>query len=221
MLREERRAPRQRVEPIEIERGAGAAGHRDEMNDRVGRSAERHRGRDRVLERLGRQDLARRQVLPHHLDDAAAARGRPSARCAESAAGIDDAPGSVMPSASDRRRHRRRRAHRHARAERAGDAVFHLAPGALVERAGAPLGPVLPDVAAASRGSARASCRGASGRPARRSPGGSRWSAPITQRRHRLVAAAEQDRAVGGVRRAALPRPPSPAGCDRASCSAS
>ena len=46
------------------------------------------------------QDVARLQIVPHHLHDAAAAVRRPCASGRESTAGIDDAPGSVRPSVS-------------------------------------------------------------------------------------------------------------------------
>ena len=196
-VREERRAPRQRVEAIQIQRRAGASRHRDEMDDRVGRSAERHRRRHRVLERLGRQDVARRQVFPHHLDDAAAGRGG-HARMRRVGRRNRRRAGQRQAQRVHRRRHRRRRAHRHAGAERARDAVFHLAPGAVVEQAGALLVPVLPDVGARAEDLPAPVA-------AQHRPGGHEDRRQVRagrahhQRRDGLVAAAEQDDAVGGV----------------------
>ena len=57
---------------------------------------------DGVVERLLRQEVARLQVLPDHLDDALAASASPCAEWFESGAGIDDAPGSVKPERSRR-----------------------------------------------------------------------------------------------------------------------
>ena len=157
------------------------------------------------------------QILPDHLDDPPAGGRRPCANAPSRRAGIDDAPGQRHAERLGGRRHRRGRAHRHAGAERAGDAVFHLAPRALVERARAAFGPVLPDVAALIRASARASCRAASVRRGRRCRQ-VRARRAHEQRRHGLVAAAEQHGAVSRDRSAAPLPPPSPAGCDRASC---
>ena len=179
MFADERRAARQRVEAIEIERDAGAPGHRDQVDDRIGRSAERHGGGDGVVERLGRHDVARRQVFPHHLDDAAA-RGRGHARmrrsrpresttrrAASSPAPRPPPPSSRPcpssctcrtsarcrpPSRATRSRRSRRRASRPSTSRRR----------------------------CRCRASGRASCRAASARPARRSPAGSSLVAPIS-----------------------------------------
>ena len=119
--------------------------------------------------------------------------------CPESAAGIDDAPGSVNAERVDGRRHSRRRAHRHARAEGARDAVFHLAPRALVDRARAPFRPVLPDVGAgAERLAAPVAAEHRAGRHEDEREVRARRA--HDHRRHRLVAAAEQDRAIGRIR---------------------
>ena len=61
------------LEIVETDVLAGAARLRDQMDDRVGGAAHRHRNRDGILERLAGLDLLRGQVFPHHLDDAAAA----------------------------------------------------------------------------------------------------------------------------------------------------
>jgi hypothetical protein len=52
-----------------------------------------------AFSKFSRVWILRRQVFPHHLDDAAAAFG-PCGWWLASAAGIDEAPGSVMPMAS-------------------------------------------------------------------------------------------------------------------------
>ena len=71
--------------------------------------------------------------------------------CPASAAGSDDAPGSVSPRASAMRHHGGRSAHGHARAERTRDAVLDIGPVRLGDRAGALLVPVLPSVRAGAQ----------------------------------------------------------------------
>ena len=72
---------------------------RDQMHDGIGRAADReHRG-DGVVEGVGVEDVARLEVLPHHLHDALA-RERGHRAWRESGAGIEAAPGRVKPSAS-------------------------------------------------------------------------------------------------------------------------
>ena len=58
---------------------ARAPGERDQMNDRVGRSADGHVGRDRIFKRGSAEDVSRLQIFPDHLDDAAAAVRSPCA----------------------------------------------------------------------------------------------------------------------------------------------
>ena len=50
------------IEVVELELDARFVRDREQMQDRVGRSAQRHRDRDRVLEGLLGHDLARPQV---------------------------------------------------------------------------------------------------------------------------------------------------------------
>ena len=117
---------------------------------RVGRAAERQHRRDRVVD-AGRASGSRAASGPPTPSRRCAGRSPPP--CApwrESAAGIDAAPGSVKPSASRGRGHRRSGAHRHAVAGRARDAVLDLAPVLVGDVAGALLGPVFPDVGAAA-----------------------------------------------------------------------
>ena len=171
-----------------------------EMDDRVGRSAERHRRRDRVLERRGRQDVARasgpptpsRRCAGRRRRPCADARSRPrgwttrrAASCpsASTAAAIVDAVPIVMHVPNERAMPSSISRHAHSSsvpARRSAQYFQTSLPRA--ERSG------------------RASCRAASGRPARRSPAGSRWSRPSTSAGHGLVAAAEQDGAVDRVR---------------------
>ena len=101
--------------------------------------------------------------------------------CAESTAGIEAAPGERQPERLDGARHRRGGAHRHAMAGRAGERGLHVVPLLLADRAGAPLVPVLPVVAAAAERLARDSARSASGRRARRSAGRPAEAAPMTR----------------------------------------
>ena len=124
---EHRNLARELVELFHVDRNAGAARHRHHMDDGVGRAAHRHVHLDGVVEGGRRQDLVGRQILPHHVDDAAAGdaaharmigvggrdRGRAGQRHAER---LGD------------RHHGRGRAHHHAGAERAGDAALDLVP---------------------------------------------------------------------------------------------
>ena len=103
---------------------AGAARHRDEVDDRVGRAAHRHRDRDRVVERRAGQDRAPASGPPTPSRRCAGRTRPPCARWPASAAGIDEAPGSVMPSASAMRGHGAGGAHRHAGAVAARDAAL-------------------------------------------------------------------------------------------------
>ena len=119
--------------------------------------------------------------------------------CDESAAGIDDAPGSVSPSASTA-----------AAIVEAVPIVMHVPyerampssisrQRALVQGAGAPLGPVLPHVAARAENlAAPVAAQHRTGRHHQRREVGA--GGAHHQRRHRLVAAGHQDGAVGRVR---------------------
>ena len=55
---------------------------------------------DGVLERGGREDLAGREIVPHHLHDAPAGLRAHARMLRHRLPGCDDAPGSVSPSAS-------------------------------------------------------------------------------------------------------------------------
>ena len=91
--------------------------------------------------------LSGRQILPHHVDDAAAGGAahprmigirRRDRRCAR----------QRQPQRLGDRHHRCRGAHHHAGAERARDAALDLVPFVVADVAGALLGPVFPDVGA-------------------------------------------------------------------------
>src|SRR4030095_12598632 len=61
------------LEVVEPDVLAGATGQSDQVDDGIGRAADGHGHGDGVEEGLAAQDLRRRQVLPHHVDDAPAA----------------------------------------------------------------------------------------------------------------------------------------------------
>ncbi len=54
---------------LERQRHSDAAGDRQQVNDRVGRSADRGIHANGILERRAREDLRKRHLLFHHLDD--------------------------------------------------------------------------------------------------------------------------------------------------------
>ena len=63
------------VETLHVQGDTGAARHGDDVDDGIGRTAERHVHADGVVERGGVENFIRRQVVPHHVDDAAAGGG--------------------------------------------------------------------------------------------------------------------------------------------------
>ena len=71
-VRDQRRAAREGVEPVDRERDAGTARERDHVHDGVGRTAECENRRDRIIDRRGRYEVARFEVLPDHIHDSAA-----------------------------------------------------------------------------------------------------------------------------------------------------
>ena len=207
------------LEIVEPDVLAGAARLRDQMDDRIGRAAHRHRHRDRVLERLAGLDLLRRQILPHHLDDAAAAfRGHADV------AGIGGRESRTRPAASCRsiRRSRSwsRRCPWSCRCRSCGRCRPRRRPSPCRRSCRRAARPSISRRPSPSPASCPSSCRAASGRPADRSPGCSCWwrraAAPAWSCRSRP--SAPRRRRDG---RAAVPRRPSPAGCGRAWWSAS
>ena len=189
-----RHLPRDRVEPRHVERDAGAARHGDEVDDGVGRAAERHVHADGIVERGRRENLRRRQILPHHVDDAAAGGGAHARMI-----GIDrrDRRGARQREAQrlGDRHHGRGGAHHHAGAERARDAALDLVPVLLADAAGALLVPVFPGVGAgAQRLAAPVAAQHRAGRHVDRRH--AHADRAHDQARRGLVAAAHQHRAV-------------------------
>ena len=185
------------LEIVEPDVLPGAARLRDQMNDRVGRAAHRHRHRDRVLERLAGLDLLRRQIFPDHLDDAAAAF-----RSHADVAGIGRRNrGRARQRHADRfgdRGHGRGGAHGHAGAVAAGDAGLDVDPVLVGDLAGAPLVPVFPGIRA--RAQRLALPVAAQHRPGRQIDRGDVHAGGAEQQRRRgLVAAAHQHHAVDGM----------------------
>ena len=139
----------------------------------------------------------------------------------ESAAGIDDAPGSVRPSTSVDRHHGRGRAHRSCRCRTSGRCRLPSPPTAAsvmlparfslqyfqTSRAGTE--DLAAPVAAQHRTGRHEDRRQARADRTHDQPG------------RGLVAAAHQHGAVEGMASAAIPPPPSPGSCDRAWSSAS
>ncbi len=213
-----RHLARNLVEAVHVERNAGAARHGDEMDDAVGRAGHRHVHLDGVVDRGLGDDLVRRQVVPHHLDDAAAGGDRHARMSGVRRRDRRRARQREAERLGDRH-HGRGRAHRHAGAERARDAAFDLLPLLLGDLAGALLVPVFPGVGAGAEHLAVPVA--AQHRPGRhedrrhahrrsRPSAGRAWSC-------RSRRAAPRRRSDGC---AAVPRLPSPAGCGRASWSA-
>ncbi len=108
---------------LEFERHADAAGDRLQMDHRVGRTADRRIGADRILEGLARQDLGQAQPFLCHLDNADAGHVRQHV-----AARVDRRNRRVVRQRGAERLghagHRRRGAHRVAGAGRARHAGF-------------------------------------------------------------------------------------------------
>ena len=209
-----RHLSRDLVEPRHVERNAGAARHGDDVDDGIGRAAERHVHADGVVEGGGIEDFIRRQVVPHHVDDAAAGGG---AHARMIGVGRRDRGGAGQrePQRFGDRHHRRRGAHHHAGAERAGDAAFDLAPFLFADIAGALLVPVFPDVGAgAERAAVPIAAQHRPGRHVdRRQPHRDRAH---DQARRGLVAAAHQHGAVDRMAAQAVPRIPWRGSCGTA-----
>ncbi len=186
------------IEVVQRHRVAGAATHRDQVNDGVGRAAHRHRTGDAVVEVGARQQLGWRQVFLDHGDDATAAFGAHAdvvgvGRRNRGGAGQRQADGFGDA------HHRRRGAHRHARAMAARDAGFHFEPRVVGQAAGSALVPILEGVAARAQHLAAPVA-------AQHWPGGQVDERQAhRQRAHReagrgLVAAAHQHRTIDRVR---------------------
>ena len=126
---------------------AGAARHRGQVNDGVGRAAHRHRAGDAVVEVGAREQLGRRQVFPDHLHDTAATFGA-HADVIRIRRGDGRRAGQREADGFGDAHHRRRRAHRHAGAVAACDAGFYLEPCLVAQAARTPFIPILEGVAA-------------------------------------------------------------------------
>ncbi len=146
-VREEGCLAGERIELVEVERHAGAARHRDQVHDRVGRTADREHGGHGIVEGSGRDEVGRLEVVPHHLDDARAGQCG-HRRMARVGGGYRRSAGQREAQRLGGARHRRRGSHRHAVAGRARDALLDLVHVGLGDVAGAKLGPVFPDIAA-------------------------------------------------------------------------
>ena len=152
-----RNVARDAVEIVERELDAGAAGHGDQMDDRIGRAAERHLHDERILEGGAREEVARLQVLADHLDDPPTAGASPCGHAPEFGGRDGGGAGQRHAERLGERRHRRGRAHHHAGAKAPRDAGLHrrairpseIEPGLLVR-------PVFPDVAARAEHACRA-----------------------------------------------------------------
>ena len=197
-VRDHRHLSRDPIEVLDRQRDAGPAGHRDEVDDRVGRPAQRHVGDDAVAERVGREDGRRAEVLPHHLHGTSP-RGRRHPRMRRMHGRNRRRARQRQPQRLGDRRHRRRGPHRHARARRSRDAFLDLAQRAFVEVAGLAFGPVLPDVGAAAEalGAEAAGQHRAGGHEDR---GQVHRDRAHDQPGHGLVAPAHQHHAVDRVR---------------------
>ena len=92
------------ADPVEVVEGRGrpaaSCGDRQQVQDGVGRAAERHDDGDGVLERLLGHDLPRGDALAEQLDHGLAGGDARSASRRRSGAGGAALPGSAMPSAS-------------------------------------------------------------------------------------------------------------------------
>ncbi len=185
------------LEIVEPDVLSGAAGLCDQMNDGVGRTAHRHRDRDGVLEGLSGLNPFRRQILPHHLDDAPAAFGSHS-----DVAGIRGRyRGGARQRHADRfgdRGHGRGGAHGHAGAVAAGDAGLDVDPVLVGDFPGTAFVPVFPGIR--SRAQRLAFPVAAQHRPRRQIDRGDVHAGRAQQQRRRgLVAAAHQHHAVDGM----------------------
>ena len=173
-----------------------------QMDDGVGRSADRHVDADGVLEGLAREDARGAQALPRHLDRAPAAllgcgqtprvcRGDVRAAAQRHAQGFGQAG------------HGGRRAHHHAVARAARDAAFDLAPLFLAQPPRALLAPVAARVGARADG--RAAIHAPQHGPARHHDGRNVRARRAHQLRGRcLVATGEQHDGVERVSADAL-----------------
>ena len=187
-----RRPVAQLIEALQRHLDAGAAGDRGEMQDAVGRAADREQHAERILDRSGRHDLTRRRAAAlRHRDRAHAAR---LARAQPVGVHRRDGRGARQHHAErlGEARHGARRAHHRACARGGGETRLDAPDLGLVDAPAAVLGPEAPAVGAGAKARlAVAPGHHRSGdHQERRLVGRKRAH---QQRRHGLVAAADQD----------------------------
>jgi hypothetical protein len=139
------------LEIVEADIVTGPAGHGDQVDHGIRGAAHSHGDRDGVLVGGAGLDLARREILPHHLDSPA------TCLCAHAdmidVGGRDG--GGTRQRHADRLRNRRHcasGAHGHAVAMAAGDAALDFHPIFLGNVAGPALIPVLPSIRPGAQG---------------------------------------------------------------------
>ena len=144
---DDRHFARELIEALERQRDPCAPRHGDDVDDGVGRAAERHVHLDGVVERGGREHRSGRQILPDHVHDPPTGGG-----CHTRMSGIGGGQcgraGQRHPHRLGDRHHGRCGAHGHAGAERAGDTVLDFSPLRLRDPAGALFVPVFPGIGA-------------------------------------------------------------------------
>ncbi len=116
------------------------------MHNGIGRTADGHAGGDGIVKGLSGQNIPRFQVLPGHLDNAAAHRRGHAGMLGEHG-GNGRGTGQGHTQGFSNGPHGRGRAHSHAVTGRPGNTVFDLRPGFVVQVAGTTLSPVFPSVA--------------------------------------------------------------------------
>jgi hypothetical protein len=188
---------RELLEIVDAELHAEAAGHGDEVDDGVGRAADRRQGDDGVLERLAREDLRQALILVDHVDHAPARHPRQHV-AAPVDSGIGGVAGQPQAQRLDHRRHRARRAHGHAVTVAAVHAALGVEEVLQLEGPGAHLLAHAPDARArADLGAAPLAVQHRPARDADRRQVGARRT--HHQRWRRLVATHQEDDAVDGV----------------------
>ena len=136
------------VEVVEPERDAGPAGDRRQVDDGVGRAADRHEDPHGVLERRAGEDPGGPEVLPRHLDDPPAGRLR-QAQAAGERRGNGRHARQGHAQGLGHRGHRAGGAHDHARARCEGKQLaLDRLHAERVDLARAVLGPEPPAVGA-------------------------------------------------------------------------
>ena len=180
-IQQHRRGLGQFVEPLEGQRDAGPPGHREEMNDGVGGTADGMKGADGVVERSGAQQPRRFQVQFHQAHDLASGPVR-QARSAGIGRRVGGVPGQCHSQGFGQRGQGGGRAHGHAVARTPDHGALEIQPVFLADPPGSKFGLEAPAIGAGSQLLA--------------SPvGGELWPAGHENRRHvRTHGAHEQSR---------------------------